>query len=88
MKNDNNESRNNQAGRSKDQLTLVDAARLSMGNGILPGPAPRLTRESLVSILQRTLELVEDEFDEFDEDLFSTHISSPRSNARRPFGEQ
>ena len=90
MKNDNNESRNNQIGRSKDQPSLVDAVRLNMGHGALPGslPAPRLTRESLVSIIQRTLELVDDEFEDIDEDLFSTSINSPRSNPRRPFGDQ
>ena len=88
MKHDNNESRNNQIGRSKDQPTLLDAARLSVGNnGSLSAPAPRLTRERLVSIIQRTLELVEDEFDEVDDDLLLS-ANGPRGSHRRPFNGQ
>ena len=87
MKHDNNESRNNQIGRSKDQPTLLDAARLSIGNGSLPAAAPRLTRERLVSIIQRTLELVEDEFDEVDDDLLLS-ANGPRGSHRSPFNGQ
>ena len=84
MKNDNNESRNNQTGNSKAQPTLANAARLSMGrNGSLPSRGPRLTRERLSAIIQMTLDLVE-------EDLEDTELFHSRLNyrGRRPFDGQ
>lgn len=90
MKNDNNERRNDQNnGRPKEQPTLMDAARLSIGsNTSLPPARPGITRENLLSIIQRTLELVEDGFDDLEDD-FSFPSSHPNNtNFRGPFNGQ
>ena len=80
MKQDNNNDRTSQRGTPKGPPTLLNSARFVGSGESIPYPGENLTSESLRTILQRTLELVAEEMEDWEDDFY------PASRSTRPSG--
>ena len=68
-----------------DELSLVGAARMSLPSpAVLPLSDCRLTREQLLNIIQKTLELVDE--DDFDDDAPRKTMAATTSPLKRKRG--